>query len=96
VRPSNALIGLVRRADTAAFHMRIKTVVSCHGFTSFPEYYGGQFKGWTRRHKGASVPRERAGAPCREPFHMRPLTHRQAMHSGHITVADFRIPFKKP
>jgi dienelactone hydrolase len=32
---------------TAAFDVRIKTLVSCCGFTSFPKYYGGKLKGWT-------------------------------------------------
>jgi dienelactone hydrolase len=32
---------------TAAFDPRIKALVSCCGFTSFPKYYGGKLKGWT-------------------------------------------------
>ncbi|WP_020475080.1 alpha/beta hydrolase family protein [Zavarzinella formosa] len=32
---------------TAAFDERLKAVVSCCGFTSFPKYYNGDLKGWT-------------------------------------------------
>jgi dienelactone hydrolase len=32
---------------TAVFDERIKALVSCCGFTSFPKYYGGKIKGWT-------------------------------------------------
>ena len=32
---------------TAAFDERLKAIVSCCGFTSFPKYYGGDLTGWT-------------------------------------------------
>jgi dienelactone hydrolase len=53
---------------TAAFDTRIKAVVSNCGFTSFPKYYGGNLKGWTRDRYMPLIASKFGSDPNKVPF----------------------------
>lgn len=53
---------------TAAFDERLKVIVSCCGFTSFPKYYGGNLKGWTSDRYMPRIAAEFGNDPKRVPF----------------------------
>jgi dipeptidyl aminopeptidase/acylaminoacyl peptidase len=53
---------------TAAFDPRIKALVSCCGFTSFPKYYKGNLKGWTSDRYMPLIASRYQGKPEQVPF----------------------------
>jgi len=53
---------------TAAFDTRIRAVATSCGFTAFPDYYGGNLKGWTSDRYMPRIASEYGNDPRRVPF----------------------------
>jgi dienelactone hydrolase len=53
---------------TAAFDTRIRAVVTSCGFTGFPDYYGGNLKGWTSDRYMPRIASDHGNDPRRVPF----------------------------